>query len=84
MCDKPGMDTPSPKALADASGISPSYASMILSEGEHRRVPPRSLAILLFRKTNWKHPSIADLTEAQMRVFEEVDPWTPRTQDEAA
>jgi hypothetical protein len=57
---------------------------MILSDGEHKRVPPRSLAILLFRKTNWKHESIADLTEEQMRVFEQVDPWTPRAQEEAA
>lgn len=76
------MDKPSPKALVEASGISPSYASMILSDGDHKRVPPRSLAILLFRKTGWKHPSIADLTDQQMEVFEQVDPWTPR--EEAA
>lgn len=78
------MASPTPKELVDASGISPSYASMILSDGEHKRVPPRSLAILLFRKTGWRHPSITGLTEEQMKVFEEVDPWTPRTQDEAA
>jgi hypothetical protein len=78
------MDKPSPKQLVDAAGISPSYASMILSDGDHRRVPPRSLAILLFRKTNWRHPSITDLTDEQMAVFEQVDPWTPRSQDEAA
>jgi hypothetical protein len=58
---------------------------MILSDGDHKRVPPRSLAILIFRKTGWLHESIADLTEDQMRVFEQVDPWTPKTaQDEAA
>jgi hypothetical protein len=78
------MVKPSPKALVEASGISPSYASMILSDGDHKRTPPRSLAILIFRKTGWQHPSIADLTEDQMRVFEQVDPWTPRAQDEAA
>jgi hypothetical protein len=78
------MDKPSPKALVEASGISSSYASMILSDGDHKRVPPRSLAILLFRKTGWKHESIADLTEEQMQVFEQVDPWTPRAQEEAA
>lgn len=78
------MVTPSPKELVDASGISPSYASMILSDGEHKRIPPRSLAILLYRKTGWKHESIRDLTEDQMLVFEQVDPWTPRKQDEAA
>lgn len=72
------MASPSPKAIVEATGISPSYASMILSDGEHRRIPPRSLAILIFRKTGWKHESIGDLTEQQMRVFEEVDPWVPR------
>lgn len=62
---------------------------MILSESadpEKFRKPPRSLAIVIFRKLNWKHPSIADLTEDQMRVFEEVDPW-PRSaepEEEAA
>jgi hypothetical protein len=80
------MEIPSPKALVDASGISPSYASMILSDGEHKRTPPRSLAIRIFRETGWKHPSITDLTETQMKVFEEVDPWVaPKNrQDEAA
>ena len=78
------MDTPSPKDLVEATGISPSYASMILSDGDHRRVPPRPLAIRIYRKTGWKHSSIAALTDEQIDVIEEVDPWTPRTQDEAA
>lgn len=60
---------------------------MILSDDPDKgRVPPKSLAILIFRKTGWPHPSIADLTEDQMRVLEEVSPWTPpkERQDEAA
>lgn len=70
-------------------GISQPYASMILSDDPDpakRRKPARSLAILIFRKFNWKHPSIAELTEEQMVVFEQVDPWTPPKdrQDEAA
>jgi hypothetical protein len=56
-----------------------SYANKILmAEGEHRRVPPRSLAILIYRRTGWRHDSIADLTEDQMSVLEQVDPWSPR------
>jgi hypothetical protein len=54
---------------------------MILNDSDDTaksRTPPRSLAILILRKTGWKHPSIADLTEGQMAVFEEVDPWSPR------
>jgi hypothetical protein len=75
------MEAPSPKELSDAVGISPSYASMILSESDDpakSRTPPRSLAILIFRKLGWKHRSIEALTEEQMRLFEECDPWTPK------
>lgn len=62
------------------TGISQSYASMILSGA---RQPSRPLAIHIFRKTGWKHPLIADLTEEQMDVLEAVDPWKP-AQDAAA
>jgi hypothetical protein len=80
---------PSPTKLSEEAGISLSYASMILSESNDpakSRTPPRSLAILIFRKFDWRHPSIADLTEEDMKVFEKVDPWTPpkERQDEAA
>lgn len=73
------MTAPSPKDLSEAVSISSSYASMILSDDPGKqRIPPRSLAILIYRKTDWRHPSIADLTEEQMQVFEAVDPWSPR------
>lgn len=72
------MAIPTPKELTEAAGISVSYANKILMDkGEHSRTPPRSLAILIYRKTGWQHPCIVDLTEDQMRVFEEVDPWAP-------
>jgi hypothetical protein len=67
--------------LSAKAEISPSYANEIVNG---RREPSRALAIHIFRKTGWRHPSITDLTEDQMRVLEDVDPWTPRTQDEAA
>lgn len=80
------MAKPTPQALAEAGGISLSYANKILIDGDHKRTPPRSLAILIFRRTGWPHPSIAEMTEDQMKAFEEVDPWTPpkERQDEAA
>lgn len=79
------MQKPAPKALCDAAGISPAYASMILSEDDSkRRTPPRPLAILIFRATGWKHASIADLTEEQMAVLEQIEPWTPRQPQERA
>lgn len=76
---------PKPSAIVEATGISQPYASMILNDDPVKgRTPPRSLAILIYRKVGWKHPTIADLTEDQMRVFEQVDPWTPRGAQEAA
>ena len=83
--DEPKL--PSPKELVEATGISSSYASMILSESDDpakSRTPPRSLAIAIYRGTGWKHPSIVALTDEQMRVFEEVDPRTPPKEREAA
>lgn len=61
-----------------------SYANKILLEGPHARIPPRPLAIAIFRKLNWRHPSIAELTEEQMTAFEQVDPWFPPKEREAA
>lgn len=82
------MEKPTPKALVEAAGISSSYAYMILSDETNdqnkSRTPPRPLAILIFRKTGWKHLSIANLTDEEIDVIERVEPWTPRTQDEAA
>lgn len=56
-------------------GISKAYASMILS-GKQR--PAVALAIHIFRATGFRHERIANLTEHQMAVFEQVEPWTPR------
>lgn len=58
--------------LAAAAGISKSYASEILSDV---RTPSRPLAIHIFRKTGWKHPSLAELTADELDVLERVDPW---------
>ncbi len=63
---------PTAKCVSDEVGISPSYASMILSL---QRLPPKSLAIAIFRKTSWRHPVIRKMTEDEMAVFEKHDPW---------
>jgi hypothetical protein len=69
------METPPAYTeLADKAGISRSYANEIIKG----RVPKRPLAIHIFRATGWKHPAIAALTEDQIAVFEQVEPWTPR------
>jgi hypothetical protein len=56
-------------------GISKTYASMILSG---KQKPCRPLAIHIFRKTGWRHESIADLTDQHMTMLEQIEPWTPR------
>lgn len=58
------MELPKPKELVDVAGISPSYASMILSdEPDKRRNPPLPLAGCIFRELRWKHPSVAELSD---------------------
>ena len=81
------MLKPTPKELCDATGISQSYASMILNDSgdaDKSRTPPQSLAVRIFRATNWKHPCIAHLTGEQIDVLESaLPPWVP-VQDRAA
>lgn len=75
MCEQVCMSNPPrTQELADAAGISKSYASEILA-GKRENLG-RPLAIHIYRMTGWRHSSIADLTEDQMRVFEQVDPWS--------
>lgn len=61
--------------MAEVAGISLPYASQIMSGA---RKPARSLAIHIFRKTGWKHELIADLTDEQIAVLEQVEPWAPK------
>lgn len=67
---------PSILEIREATGISQSYASMIRSG---QRVPPRPLAIQIFRATGWKHDAIAELSEEQIAVLEQVEPWAGKT-----
>lgn len=70
MAEKPGTTE-----LSKAAGISKGHASDILNDASTRQ-PSRSLAIHIFRETGWKHSSIADLTNEQIAVLEQVEPWT--------
>lgn len=58
--------------LAEAAGISKSYASEILSGS---RQPSRSLAIHIMRKTGWRHSLLDCLSDEQIDLLEAVDPW---------
>jgi transcriptional regulator with XRE-family HTH domain len=77
MCEQKGMQTPpTTSELADRAGISKSYASEILSG--KRPTLGRPIAIHIYRRTGWRHQSIADLTEEQMSMLEQIEPWLPR------
>lgn len=61
--------------LRAATGISQSYASMILNKS---RTPSRALAIRIFRETGWRHESLAGLTDEQIATLEQIEPWQPQ------
>lgn len=67
-------DRPKTSFVATEAGISPSYASEILNG---KRTPPRNLAIHILRKTSWRHEMLDGLTDEQIEVLEQVDPWQP-------
>ena len=69
------MEQPTLTALREATGISQSYASMILN---NVRAPSRPLAIHILRRTGWRHSILDGLTDEQIDTLETVDPWTPR------
>ncbi|WP_141134035.1 helix-turn-helix domain-containing protein [Sphingopyxis indica] len=68
------MTKPKTSVLARDAGISPSYASEVLSG---TRKPSRALAIRIFRKTGWRHPLLDGLTDEQIDTLEAVEPWRP-------
>lgn len=74
-----------PTELSKAAGISVPYASQILSgDPASARTPSRALAIHIWRKTDWRHDSIADLTDEQIAMLEELEPWKPQPVKDAA
>lgn len=75
MCEQDGMEKPRTTDLATGAGISKSYASEILS-GE--RKPSRALAIHIMRKTGWRHSLIADLSDEQIGMLEQIEPYRPK------
>ena len=60
------MEKPSPRELRDATGISQSYASMILS-GD--RTPSLALAVSIYRKTGRKFGPISQASEEDIEVL---------------
>jgi transcriptional regulator with XRE-family HTH domain len=74
MCEQVSMSTPPRTSeLASAAGISMSYASEIVND---QRQPSRPLAIHILRSTGWKHRSIEGLSDEQIAMLEEIEPWS--------
>lgn len=69
------QSTPTISDLRAATGISQSYASMILKKS---RSPSRGLAIRIFRETGWRHEILAELTDEQIATLEQIEPWQPQ------
>jgi len=65
-------EKPRGKELVALLNISTTYASDILTG---KQPPSRPLAIAIFRATGWKHNSISKLTEKQIAVLEQIEPW---------
>lgn len=74
------MDVITPTSLADATGISLPYASQIISG---KRIPPRSLAIHIFRRTGWRASIIEALSDEDMATLERIEPWAPKREQAA-
>lgn len=60
------------RQIAEASGLSQSYASMIAND---QRRPPLGLAIHLYRTIGWRHERLRDLTDAELDIVARVAPW---------
>ena len=67
-----------PTELANAGGISVPYASQILS-GKRASIS-RGLAVHLYLQANYKHESLAGLTDEQIEFLGRLEPWTPTSE----
>ncbi len=73
------MDMPTTSELSAKASLSKSYASEI----RNGRVPKRPLAIHIFRATGWRHETIAQLSDEQIAMLEQLEPWQPTAERDA-
>ena len=69
------MEKPTQTEMQDRLGISQGYASLLLST---KRDPAKGLAVRMFREFGWRHPVIANLTDEQIDLLEQMEPWRPQ------
>ncbi len=61
--------------MAEAARISLPYASQIIGG---KRKPPRPLAIHILRTTGWRHAVLDGLTDEQIELLEQIEPYQPK------
>ena len=72
ICVIGGMEKPRGKDLVALLNISTTYASDILTG---KQPPSRPLAVAIYRKTGWRHDTIAHLSPAEIDMLAKIDPW---------
>lgn len=72
MASKP----PSIPALMDAVRCSKSYAALI----RNGQSIPLNLAAVVFERTGWRHPLVAQLSDATVIEIAQKQPWSPPTE----
>ena len=71
------MEKPHYTQLMERIGLSQPYASQVLTGAKK---PSRALSIRIYREFGWRHDVIADLTDDQIAVLEQIEPWQSPTE----
>jgi hypothetical protein len=75
-----GMGTPTIRQVVEELGISRGYACDILNN----KTQPRGLIVQIYRRFGWKAPLIADMSDEQIDMIEEVERLAPTGRKAAA
>jgi hypothetical protein len=67
------MSKPTIREVAEATGMSRSYACDVLNG----KLQPRAMICDIYRKLGWKAPLIAHMTDDQIAVIEEAEKLSP-------
>jgi transcriptional regulator with XRE-family HTH domain len=68
------MEKPTQTEMQERLGISQGYASLLL---RGVRDPAKGLAVRIYREFGWRHRVIADLSDEQIDMLEQMFPWSP-------
>ena len=66
------MEKPKYTELVARIGLSQPYACQVLNGA---KTPSRPLAIRIYREFGWRHPVVEKLTDEQMAMLEQIEPW---------